>query len=130
MRELYARFVDDPSCLAGVTFDVDPFYDPPESQLIGVAHILLEPIAYQLDIQQKTPVVDYQGNTVGSLAVELVPCTPDGATEGLDLVDSPDELVGRRMDMLISVKSASGKCCSWTGRLSLTALVYFVCDRH
>lgn len=117
MRELYARFVDDPSCLAEVTSDVDPFYDPPESQLIGVAHILLEPLAYQLDIQQKTPVVDYQGNTVGSLAVELVPCTPDGATEGVDLVDSPDELVGRRMDLLVRVKSASGKLHYWLSRI-------------
>jgi hypothetical protein len=108
MRELYARFVDDPSCLAEVTPDVDPFYDPPESQMIGVAHIYLEPLAYQLDIRQKTPVVDYQGNTVGSLAVELVPCTPDGATEGVEVVDSPDELVGRRMDLLIGVTTASG----------------------
>ena len=128
MRELYARVMDDASCLADVTPETDPFYDPPESQLIGVAHIYLEPLAYQLDIRQRTPIVDYQGNTVGSLAVELVPCTPDGSTEGLELVDSPEELVDRRMDLLICVTDATGLDKRYAGEGSFVCHKFYLDD--
>eukprot|EP01048_Picozoa_sp_COSAG05_P011129 COSAG05_NODE_1028_length_6112_cov_11.983868_1_plen_783_part_00 len=107
MRELYARVQDDPTCLQAVTTENDPFWDPPESQLIGVAHIYLESLSYLLDIRQKTIIVDYQGNTAGTLEVDLVPCSADGG-DNMACIDEPEQLVGTRLDLMVRVKTATG----------------------
>jgi hypothetical protein len=33
-----SRWQEDPSCLDTLKPDADPFYDPPESQLVGYCH--------------------------------------------------------------------------------------------
>ena len=121
--------------------EADPFYDPPESQLIGVAHIYLESLScvgslllftrphlstpgepglqseyfmmlcvhrYLLDIRQTTIIVDYQGQTAGTLEVDLLPCGPDGSLDTDVMVDAPEELIDTRLDLLVVVKGATG----------------------
>eukprot|EP01052_Picozoa_sp_SAG31_P003841 SAG31_NODE_152_length_22216_cov_16.550029_2_plen_610_part_00 len=111
MREFYASAQEDQSFLRDVSEVDDPFFDPAEAQLIGVGHIYLEALAYLLDIKQSTPVVDYKGNKVASLTVDIAPCAPDGMPlgegEGM-MVETPEDLVGKRMDLLVSVLGVSG----------------------
>ena len=91
----------------GLVIAGDPFFDPPEPQLIGVGHIYLESLAYLLDIKQSTPVVDYRGNKVAGLTVDIAPCDAVGQPAA-DVVDAPEELVGRRFDLLVRVEAVSG----------------------
>jgi hypothetical protein len=58
-------------------------------------HILLEPIAFNMDVQTQTPIIAADGKTVGMLHIELMPCAPDGSSEQMELVESPDQLLGR-----------------------------------
>ena len=66
-------------------------------------HIYLEALAYLLDIKQATPLVDYRGNKVASLTVDIAPCDPAGLPCA-DVLEGPEELVGRRLDLLIKVE--------------------------
>jgi len=51
----------------------DPFYDPPEDNLVGVAYLQLEAVRWLLDMNEVTPLVDYKGHKQGDIMAELVP---------------------------------------------------------
>jgi hypothetical protein len=38
----------------------DPFTDPITAQLVGKAVLYLDALAYLLDIDEKTPIIDYK----------------------------------------------------------------------
>lgn len=63
MRELYQDFMS--IGYLEVSLENDPFYDPPEEQLIGRALIYLDPLSYLLEVEEATPIIDYKGQQKG-----------------------------------------------------------------
>lgn len=115
MREMYSQFVEcgrDVSA-TGYTDDNDPFYDPPEAQVIGCATIYLDTLQYLLSISEATPVMDYKGKEEGELVVKIVPHlseTPPAFDEEDDptMPDKIELLRGRKLGITIYIDSARG----------------------
>eukprot|EP00753_Platysulcus_tardus_P020392 PLAT8018.2.p1 GENE.PLAT8018.2~~PLAT8018.2.p1 ORF type:complete len:1234 (-),score=747.63 PLAT8018.2:64-3765(-) len=143
MREMYQAFLEVDRVIEdlGYTEETDPFFDPPEDQLIGRALIYLDSLSYLLDIEEVTPIIDYKGKQEGELLVDiLLKQPPPGLKPGVipdasywDSVDEDEdfleeerlqEIVGRSMFMLIRVKSARGL----PRKLSLNTHVQFTLD--
>ena len=108
MREMYSESQSDVTYLTTVDQDDDPFYDPPENQLIGVAHIYLESLGFMLDIQQNTPLVTDSGTQAGTLSLDIFPCGPGGSVDDVPEIDAPEDLIGKRMDLLFHINGAKG----------------------
>ena len=61
MREMYQAFVEvgrDISRTSYEDLNNDPFYVPPEDQLIGTENIFLEPLSYLISIRDPFPIID------------------------------------------------------------------------
>ena len=108
MREMYQAWMHNGGSLKGTDFQSsvsDPFYDPPENQLLGVARIQLEALRYLLDIQEHTPIVNHSGRSQGELEVIMIPSILDFKT---DSVEDLEEVIGKHFGVAIQVKSARG----------------------
>ena len=55
-----------------LSLDADPFYDPPETDVIGVAMLYLQPLSYRLDSVCSTPILDYKGQEKGFINAEML----------------------------------------------------------
>lgn len=88
----------------------DPFYDPPDHLLVGIAFVYLDALNYLIDIKESVPISNFRGDPVGELAVHLTPSisgnpkAEDGAfdTEELSLSD----YMGQVLDLQIRVQCA------------------------
>jgi flagellar biosynthesis GTPase FlhF len=85
----------------------DPFWDPPEPNLIGQGFVCLESLAYLLDNSAEITLVGDAG-PCGKLNVNTVPCDDRGDPLGDngDLIDDPVELNGKKLDFLIQIDNA------------------------
>eukprot|EP00899_Mesostigma_viride_P015380 jgi/Mesvir1/23843/Mv10646-RA.2 len=104
MREQFQAFLEDPTF--EVAFEDDPFYDPSEVQLLGSCLVFLEALCHLLETDHEPTIVDYRGAPLGQLAVEIKPCGPDGS-DNFEDVDSPRQLIGRRLDVLVDIARVS-----------------------
>jgi hypothetical protein len=78
MRDMYNSFADvysrDLNALAGAYMpEQDPFWDPPEAQLVGKALIYMDSLSFLLEIEEGTPIIDFKGKQQGELTCEIVP---------------------------------------------------------
>lgn len=85
--------------------DRDPFHESADTPIVvGVAHVVLERLAYMLELDDQFPVVDmYGGGGVddegesgggsGQLFVAITPCNPSGKEILGEFVEDPMELV-------------------------------------
>ena len=78
MRDMYNAFADvysrELSLLAeAYSPENDPFWDPPEPQLIGKALIYMDSLSFLLEIEEGTPVIDFKGKQQGELLCEMIP---------------------------------------------------------
>lgn len=69
------EFEDNDNSLEGLGYEGedDPFYDPPEAQLIGTVGLYVESLAYLLNIDGAFPIMGMKGDPEGELLLELVP---------------------------------------------------------
>lgn len=93
MREMYQNFVEAGRTLEGSEYvgERDPFYDPPDEQLIGSATLLLEPLAYFLSVKETLSVTDYKAQDCGTLLVRIVPHLKPEPPAGLKWTEGEDE---------------------------------------
>ena len=99
MREMYHTYKDAGS-LKGTEFEGeegDPFYDPPQDYMLGVARLQLEAISYLLDVDEATPVVDYKGQSFGEALISMFPAF-EGDHEDIEA------LIGSPLTLTITVK--------------------------
>ena len=112
LQEIYDEF-DEPADAAkalDADQDQDPFWDPPEDLFLGSAYVYLQPLAYGLDIDEaKMPVSNYRGVTIGHLQVQVCLCDQDGKplAPGASDIEAPDDLLKRRVDILVRVSGAA-----------------------
>ena len=76
MREMFNDYSLDHGNLTRLnelyTNAKDPFWDPPESRLIGTAVLYLDSLSFLLEIEETTPIIDFKGKQVGELTCELI----------------------------------------------------------
>jgi hypothetical protein len=107
MRDVYDEFQEweprNDDEVFGIIPESDPFYDPPGSQLVGRAQVLLEALGFGLEVDDRYPLLDYLGRSVGHIVVKIVPTTLAG--EEVDCPDdNPMELLGERLRFAVTVK--------------------------
>eukprot|EP00742_Colponemidia_sp_Colp-10_P006091 GILJ01006518.1.p1 GENE.GILJ01006518.1~~GILJ01006518.1.p1 ORF type:complete len:1181 (-),score=265.27 GILJ01006518.1:214-3756(-) len=108
MKDLLEAYFEDAQSLNSLPKDQDPFWDPPESQLLGRAHVYLKPLSYMIDVTGEVAVVNYQGKKEGVLSVNLIPTSPDGDSEPDidDDFEGPEQLLGKRFDFRVEIPFA------------------------
>lgn len=92
--------------------DHDPFWDPPEPQLIGKSYLQLKNLGYMLDCEA-TPQIfttdsNVKGGVGGTLKCSYWPCDMTGLEDAPDdlLVDDPSELMGKEVFFRVEVEGA------------------------
>ncbi|KAG7390576.1 hypothetical protein PHYPSEUDO_007516 [Phytophthora pseudosyringae] len=80
MREMYQTFIEHNRLPAYVdtwtsTYgdDCDPFYDPPQPQLIGKSFVVLRNLVFGCKINETTSIFNHMGGNSGSLKCEITP---------------------------------------------------------
>jgi len=89
-----------------VAEEKDPFIENPDTEcLIGVTEVYIQCVTYLVEMKSEVNIVDYRGVRVGQIQVEILPSDENGnlLPENL-LVDSPSELIGKRIDFKIVLK--------------------------
>ena len=114
MREMYHTWKEGGGVLEGTEFasvENDPFYDPAEDQLLGIARMQLEAMKYMLDVEEATPLVDYKGTSEGELLVGLTPMIGgggEGEEEEEEDIEDLEEIIGKKLSIEVDVKSCRG----------------------
>ena len=78
----------------------DPFWSPPQSQLIGTAYLYLAPIAYGVPMSEWVPIVDYRSEKHGELCIQLKPRARP--------TNDPDTLLGKDVRFDLTIEAARG----------------------
>lgn len=80
MREMYQVFIENNRVLSSVAAwrdaqesDVDPFYEPPQPQLIGKSYVYLHSLAFGCKVSESVPILDHRGVTTGTLKCDVTP---------------------------------------------------------
>ncbi|XP_060573553.1 kinesin-like protein KIF13A [Ruditapes philippinarum] len=109
MQEMYQNYIKgDPDW--DVPQDKDPFWEPADlEKLIGTTKVLLQSIAYNIDLEERVDIHDNKKNNQGKLDVAIIPCTKEFIPlQEDDFVDDPKELIGKPVYCKIVIKSARG----------------------
>jgi len=90
--------------------DKDPFWDPPEPQLIGTSYLALKNLGYMLENELHARILSNEGvqGFNGMLNLKYWPCAKDGVSEPEDdvLCDEPEELVGKEVFFRVEIADA------------------------
>lgn len=80
MREMYQVFIENNRTLSSVQAwkeaqdsDCDPFYEPPQPQLIGKCYVFLNSIEFGCKISETVSIIDHRGFTNGSMKCDITP---------------------------------------------------------
>ena len=85
----------------------DPFWDPPQPQLIGLGYYKLEPLAYLIDNPHVVSLIGSdQKGLVGKLEVNILPTDESGWDEPPDdlIPYQPEDLIGKRIDFAVIIE--------------------------
>ncbi|KAH9487863.1 Kinesin-like protein kif28p [Bulinus truncatus] len=109
MQEMFQNYTEgEPDW--NVPKEKDPFWEPHTTPvLIGTSLVLLQPLAYLIDMEESLAVIDLKGKEIGQLLVALVPC--DSKWEPLgdsSYVEDPKELLGKAYYCKVKIKGARG----------------------
>ncbi|TMW66411.1 hypothetical protein Poli38472_004176 [Pythium oligandrum] len=76
MRELYQTFIENNRVLDPTICresETDPFYEPPQHQLIGRSFVYLQSTFFGCKVMDATPIYDYRGLPCGTIKCEITP---------------------------------------------------------
>lgn len=88
-----------------------------KEQLIGTSQLYLQPLSFLVEINEQLEILDYRGNEVAFLNVELNPCDEkEREFSELDdnFVDSPFELIGKPLYFKLKIHSCRGLSSRFT----------------
>ncbi|KAK8758238.1 hypothetical protein V5799_004132 [Amblyomma americanum] len=109
MKEMYSKYENGEQW--EVDEERDPFLEDPNAEVrIGTVQVYLQPLAYMVDLKEQLEIINFKGEEVGILNVEMVPCSESGreyTEEDNVYLDSPGELVGRDFQLRCSHSALS-----------------------
>eukprot|EP00761_Pharyngomonas_kirbyi_P009838 gb/GECH01009856.1/.p1 GENE.gb/GECH01009856.1/~~gb/GECH01009856.1/.p1 ORF type:complete len:1270 (+),score=336.42 gb/GECH01009856.1/:1-3810(+) len=111
LRELYNNTIE--ALDAGEEYepneDEDPLTDLDDktrAQRIGLSVVYLKSLAFSLDQDIETPILNLGGRSFGELTVRIAPCSPSGDEDNVDYVEDPDDLIGKQFHFKIKIMRA------------------------
>jgi len=110
MQEMYQKFEEDEDY--DLPESQDPFCEPADTDvLIGTCQVVLQPIAFQVELKDQLEISNYKGAEVGVMNLEAVPCDSSGKEfkeEDDRFVDSPDMLIGKDVNFVVKIQNIRG----------------------
>lgn len=111
MREMYQVFIENNRALESVLVSAcDPFYEPPQPQLIGKSFVFLASLEFGCKVAETVPIFDQRGATNGTLKCEVTPTVLSHEWQALQhrLVEScPDDVSQLRLPTLADFVGAN-----------------------
>ena len=102
-----------------------------EPRVLGSAVLSLESILHLLDIDETTPVIDFKGDPIGDLTVQVAPfqdldCTQHFTAESGTFHDKIDNWLGRRIYLEVCTRHASG----FRDKIAASSVSYTLYGEH
>eukprot|EP00164_Ancoracysta_twista_P001120 GFYU01001468.1.p1 GENE.GFYU01001468.1~~GFYU01001468.1.p1 ORF type:complete len:1151 (+),score=495.77 GFYU01001468.1:265-3717(+) len=109
MQETYNEFMEYET-IPFVPVEDDPFYDAPEDMIIGVSNIYLESLAYLIDIDETTPIIDYKGKEEGELLIKISIEEVNGQpfSDLRENFEGLEDLMGKSIGLKLQIAGARG----------------------
>lgn len=128
MRELYEKYLEGSLDPAVFGSERDPFSDPNEPMHVGYSSVFLKSLSFCITSEDDYAIY-HDSQQAGIMRVKIEPCKPDGsiireddeAGGPYDDVEDPKDLLGKRLDMLVTVLY----CRGLTGKFSSEVYVEF-----
>ncbi|GMH75543.1 hypothetical protein TL16_g06796 [Triparma laevis f. inornata] len=131
MREMFSTYLDCGKDLMNLSRRIpaliDPFYEPPNDSLIGVAYCFMDALSYMIEIHESVTVINFKGKLVGEIEMEVFVQMEDNGRVYKEKAGEDDEVdftsqefviadhLGQTMLVSINVKTAKGiprRCCN------------------
>ena len=103
LKELYNKFLDENYDLNLLPKEEDPLYDVPKQSLLGYAFYKLAPLAYLMNNCVSIPIISINGDTEGSIIIDLIPVDENG-NEFEEIPENPMDLIGQNIQFYIHIK--------------------------
>ncbi|KAH6931565.1 hypothetical protein HPB50_025262 [Hyalomma asiaticum] len=105
MKEMYSKYENGEQW--EVDEERDPFLEDPNTEVrIGTVQVYLQPLAYMVELKEQLEIINFKGEEVGIINVEMIPCSETGHeyTEQENVfLDSPGDLVGRDLNFVVRI---------------------------
>lgn len=109
MRDLLEEYFESEE-IPQVTRDNDPFWDPPEPQLIGQSFMALKNLGYLVDNELDAKILSSEGSSGvrGNLKVRYCPTDDTGEGEPDEdlLPEEPEDLLGKAITFKVEIDGA------------------------
>lgn len=111
MRDLIEEYFNTEK-IPVVSKEEDPFWDPPEPQLIGQSFMSLKNLGYLIENEMDAKILSSEGSSGvrGQLAVKYFPTNDEGDGEPDEdlLPEEPSDLMGKAITFRVEIDKASG----------------------
>lgn len=106
MREVWMKWMLE-QVMCDLHTKGDPFWTPPEQQLVGTAYLYLAPLAYRCAQAIWVPIHNFAGKREGELRVALTPTEADLKTP-LKPTDNPAAMLDKPLNFTLLIEQARG----------------------
>ena len=103
LKELYNRFLEEEFDISALPKEDDPLFDAPKQSLLGYAFYKLEPLAYLMNNCTNIPIISVNGDTEGSIVIDVVPVNEKGELYE-EIPEKPSDLIGQNYKYYVHIK--------------------------
>ena len=103
LKELFNRFLEEDFNIGALPKEEDPLFDSPKQSLLGYAFYKLEPLAYLMNNCTNIPIISVNGDTEGSIVIDVVPINEKGELYE-EIPENPMDLVGQNLKYYVHIK--------------------------
>ena len=103
MKELYSKYLEEDFDICKLPKEEDPLYDKTQQSLLGYAFYKLEPLAYLMSNCINVPIISVNGETEGSITIDVVPVDNDGK-EFEEIPENPRDIIGENLKFYVHIK--------------------------
>jgi hypothetical protein len=103
LKEMYNKFLEEEFDISNLSKEDDPLYDTPKQSLLGYAFYKLEPLAYLMNNCTNIPIISVNGDTEGSIVIDVVPVNDKGELYE-EIPEKPTDLVGKNYKYYVHIK--------------------------
>ena len=103
LKELYNKYLEEDFDINKLSKEEDPLYDIPKQSLLGYAFYKLEPLAYLMNNCTNIPIISVNGDTEGSITIDVVPINEKGELYE-EIPENPMDLIGQNLKYYVHIK--------------------------
>ena len=131
MRDLLITY-EELGTVDDLAQDDNPFMDKNEPAIIGEGYFRLEGLGYLMDNPTEINLIGQNYENHGQLSVDVIPVDADGNDElpFEDIPESPEDLLNRRIDYLVCIKSAKDLPQNFCKDVFVEYSIYLEDEKH